>query len=401
MELRISITRDNRPQRAKPWLVRWYGDYDVRTGKQRRYCKSFTLRKDAERFVEEKKAEFQAGLPADQRDITLKQLCRKFMDTRPKAYSKAYRRGLEETIDRLLTYFSAVTSIRRIRIEDAEAFIASLEPTSPQYIAKGKELSDSALALHLRQAKTIFSTAQAWGYLKANPFQKVKLGNLRRREWHFISVEEFNAIIDQTPSLREKALYGVMYWCGLRFGEAANLRWEGRCIDFERGEISVFNRPATKTLPPFRVKDYEARIVPMNTWIMGMLKQLHALRQDHCPYVFLTPERLERVQDRWTTLQKARKSHDWENRFMLNSVLRDFKTRCCRAGIKTDLKLTLHGLRKSWATNLANSGKVPPKTLLELGGWSSIRTCEEFYLKNTDANRQRACQVLNELAGGE
>jgi len=80
--------------------------------------------------------------------------------------------------------------------------------------------------------------------------------------------------------------------------------------------------------------------------------------------------------------------------------IKTFKRRCEKAGIKTDLRLDLHGLRKSWAMNLANSGRVPPKTLLELGGWSSIRTCEEFYLKNTDANRQRACDVLNELAGG-
>lgn len=33
-------------------------------------------------------------------------------------------------------------------------------------------------------------------------------------------------------------------------------------------------------------------------------------------------------------------------------------------------------------------------------GWSDIKTCEEFYLKNSDANEERACQVLNGLAGG-
>ena len=85
---------------------------------------------------------------------------------------------------------------------------------------------------------------------------------------------------------------------------------------------------------------------------------------------------------------------------MLNGALRNFKARCIRAGISTELKLTIHCLRKSWACNLANSGQVPPKTLLELGGWSDIKTCEEFYLKNSDANEERACQVLNSLAGG-
>ena len=90
----------------------------------------------------------------------------------------------------------------------------------------------------------------------------------------------------------------------------------------------------------------------------------------------------------------------WENRFMLNVVLRNFKSRADRAGIKTALKYNLHGLRKSWATNLANSGKVPMHTLQMLGGWAKIQTCEEFYLQNGDANTERALGVLDELAGG-
>jgi hypothetical protein len=47
---------------------------------------------------------------------------------------------------------------------------------------------------------------------------------------------------------------------------------------------------------------------------------------------------------------------------------------------------------------LANSGKVPAHTLKELSGWSNIKTCDEFYLQSGDANRERACDVLNELA---
>jgi len=140
--------------------------------------------------------------------------------------------------------------------------------------------------------------------------------------------------------------------------------------------------------------------VPMNRWVVDMLKKLYVERDENCPYVFLTARRLEIVKKRWQNLKKARKSGDWENRFMLNGTLRNFKARCIRAGIKTDLRLALHELRKSWAMNLANSGKVPMHTLQKLGGWSDIKTCEEFYLRSSDANRERACEVLNELAGG-
>ena len=93
MEQKICIVKDNRPNRKKTWLARWWGEYDPRTGKQRRYSKSFTLKKDAELFAEEKEAEFKAGLPRDQRDITLRQLCQKFMANRTKSLMTSSRRG--------------------------------------------------------------------------------------------------------------------------------------------------------------------------------------------------------------------------------------------------------------------------------------------------------------------
>ena len=210
---------------------------------------------------------------------------------------------------------------------------------------------------------------------------------------------QFNALINHTRNIGDTALYGVLYWCGLRYGEAVNLIWDGGNIDFEKNQIHIHNRPGTKTIPPFNVKDYEARSVPMNKWVVDMLKILHSQAEEKCPFVFLTSKRLEIVRAKWQKFQTAGKSRDWENRYMLNGMLRNFKGRCIRAGIRTDLKINLHGLRKSWATNLANSGKVPMHTLQMLGGWAKIQTCEEFYLQNGDANTQRACDVLNELAG--
>ena len=60
-------------------------------------------------------------------------------------------------------------------------------------------------------------------------------------------------------------------------------------------------------------------------------------------------------------------------------------------------KLTIHCLRKSYACNLANSGKVPTHTLLELMGHSDIKTCNDYYLKNISANKKRAVEVLEEI----
>ena len=68
------------------------------------------------------------------------------------------------------------------------------------------------------------------------------------------------------------------------------------------------------------------------------------------------------------------------------------------AYILSNDKISQHCLRKSWACNLANNG-VPPHTLMKMGGWSSIDTVQQFYLKTSDENEKRAVEMLDRLMG--
>jgi len=71
---------------------------------------------------------------------------------------------------------------------------------------------------------------------------------------------------------------------------------------------------------------------------------------------------------------------------------------CQRAGIATDDRLSVHCLRKSYGTNLANLG-TPVHTLKELMGHSNIQTTMEYYLFSSDANKKKAVDVLEGLVG--
>ena len=44
-------------------------------------------------------------------------------------------------------------------------------------------------------------------------------------------------------------------------GEAFSLTWND--IDFERGRLVISNRDGTVDMPPFKVKDHEARRIPL------------------------------------------------------------------------------------------------------------------------------------------
>jgi len=56
-----------------------------------------------------------------------------------------------------------------------------------------------------------------------------------------------------------------------------------------------------------------------------------------------------------------------------------------------DDRLSVHCLRKSYGTNLANLGTVV-HTLKELMGHSNIQTTMEYYLFSSDANKKKAVE---------
>jgi integrase len=202
--------------------------------------------------------------------------------------------------------------------------------------------------------------------------------------------------MENAPTLRLKGFFGVMYGCGLRSGEALNLLANTRNIDFETNQIHLFSRPGTKETPQFLLKDKEARNITMPQWVKTILQNLYKQHDPDCPFLFLTPERWEVVQRKWAKLREAGRSREWQNNMLMNNNYRNFQTYCTRAGIKTSDKLCLHCLRKSWACNLAENG-IAPKTLCELGGWSNPSTLHEYYTRVSDANRDKARQVLDDL----
>lgn len=397
-DFNIRIEKDNRPNRKKPYLVRWSGEFDPHAGRQKRYCRSFAKRKDAERFLQQKKDEFEAGLSKDERHITIKQLCDKFIAVNQKEYTSGTINLYQDSIGRLLSYFHPSTPVHTIRQEHAQAFIAQLGYVRKDCLAQGDELSDSARNIKLRNCKKIFNTAVEWKYIIENPFKNIKQVKPTTKTWHRVTVEEFNSILEYIPTLRNKVFYSLLYGCGLRTGEALNLLNNGVNIDIENKQIQLKNRPATQNIPPFLLKDKEARNIPIPQKVLELIKKLNKEHDPHCPFLLMTKERWQTVQQTWHKMRKEGKAREWQNWRLVCNPLRDFKRVCKRAGIKTDEKLNLHCLRKGWACNLAENG-VSPKTLCELGGWSDPSVLNEYYNKVTDANRDKARRILDELMG--
>ncbi len=212
--------------RKCPFVVRWHGEPDVETGKQKRYGRSFESIREARVFLAQKQAELDRGTPRDPVDVTLECLVDEFAEARLSTLSHASKSGYGNTTDQMLAYFGRERRVRDIQRRQAEAFIA----TRQRCDGRPGELSSWSRVRHLIHCRAIFGAAVEWGYTDHNPFRATRSsGNSplrlqpKGRPWPHITPEEFARLQRVVPTARQRAAYWLMYGCGLRPGEVYNI----------------------------------------------------------------------------------------------------------------------------------------------------------------------------------
>ena len=389
MRLRNDVSVSYNKARKK-WLVRWSGKYDPATEKQPRHCKTFKRKRDTEQHAASLKQDKADGINIEPKNITLQNLCDKVIEAKKGNLSPETITAYQDTIRRLINSFGPHRNTKTISPQEAQSFMNNLK-----YLEKEGTLSDYSRLRHLKSCQVIFNFAVKSNYFRTSPFQNITINNLSKDDWHYMNPKEYNALINNTPNLRLKAFYAVMYGCGLRFGTAVHLWWD-KNIDFINSQIHIKDRKSKNGFPPFRIKDHQGRSVDCPKWAMDFLKQLKEQSSSDNPYVFITNDRLELIKEKWDNWQQEGKKDKWKNGTMVNNTNRDFTLHCKKAGIITSDKLSVHCLRKAYGTNLANLG-TPVHTLKDLMGHGSITTTMKFYLKSTDANKKKAVRGLEEL----
>jgi integrase len=385
---KIGLYRD--PRMKKPWVVRWFGEYDPASGKQRRYSKSFKLKVEAEEFQAAKRQEFGQGTLRDKApNVTLTSFCGDWLNTRKPELKPASVELYGLTVRRLLGYFGKEALLQEITPKKAAAFVAEQKSWAKAH--EGEELSDWSREQIKRHCKTIFETAVQWGLLKTNPFKHLRSKKLAPKRWHRVTAPQYQRLLEAAPKLRWKVFYALAYTSGTRMGELFSLTWND--IDFENGRLVIANRDSTADMPPFHVKDHEARRIPLPNHTVDLLAEWQAKAPEGVPYILLTKQRYERVKAKWQRLRNQRQP--WKNRYMVNNVLRDFKRHFKRGGIKPVAKLTVHTLRKSCGQNWADH--LPMNVVKELMGHSKVETTLEFYNQVDSDHEAKAARVIQQL----
>ena len=313
MAYRHGIIVQKLSKRRKPYLVRWKGEYNFRTGTYKKHSKSFFRKKDAELFAEKLQDELDNGLDPKRKKVPVGDFLKKHLAFKKKEVRHGTYLRYNTAINLFQKYFNPSIPIRKIHQEKCEEFISQIGYIDENYKKLDKPIADSTRHQYLRLFKTTFKKAVKWGYIDKNPFQDITLGSPAKKAWYYIQPKDFKNIMTAIDNLfiyeksrkrqtirkiRLKAFYSLMYGCGLRFGEAVNMLWDDQNLDLEEGMVHVVNRAGSQNMPLYNIKDYESRSIKMPKFTIRALKELQKVDGQSSPFVFLCEDQWERVLER-------------------------------------------------------------------------------------------------------
>ncbi|MBR4734516.1 MAG: tyrosine recombinase XerD [Bacteroidales bacterium] len=241
--------------------------------------------------------------------------------------------------------------------QDVKAFLQGvlLEPkmVTPSVIENylgSIDVSKRSSARILSALRNFFDWCVLEGEMKDNPAARVDSPKLGKYLPAVLSVEEVEAIMDSVDlkapfGKRDRAILEVLYGCGLRVSEAAELRISR--INFEDGFVDVIG------------KGDKQRLVPLGDMAADSIKA----------YLEERPVPFSRAQEDILFLNRFGKS------LSRVSIFNMVKKQAMLAGIQKEI--SPHTFRHSFATHLIENG-ADLRIVQEMLGHESILTTEIY-----------------------
>ena len=358
-------------KRRHHWIVRWYGT-------NKKYGKVFRTRKEAEKYA----LDLQSRLAQGRSDRPEKIELHEFRHEHEKIMKGQVAYATLDDQRRALQFFENFIGgsilLSKIKPRHAEAFVAYRLSVVPSIATVNKDI---------RTLRSIFNLAiEPRGYLTEgqNPFAKIKERKTTENEIRYVQIEEYLALMDKAKDLWWRTFLSIAYGSGLRRNEILNLTWKN--IDFENQLITVAVKKESQKLIEWDPKSRRNRIVPMSDESTQLLADLQLNAKEAFPYIFISPQRFERIRER-------QKIGTWTPRSqVVNNLDRNFRLLRSKAGVD---ECVLHDLRRSAITNWAK--KLPIQVVQELAGHSDISTTRKYYLAVRSEDLASASDFLNKL----
>lgn len=252
-----------------------------------------------------------------------------------------------ETTKTSNTYYSAKFKLQKfISFCGAELPLKSINSKMiDQYVISCKNAGNRLTTINsdLRTLKGAFNKAIEYGYIKENPIKKLlKVDKLPPKS---ISPDDFKKLISGIDdSLFRSFVYFIIY-TGCRKNEALNITWSN--VNLDKGYLVIET-----------AKSREFRQIPISDKLRKLLETL--------------PSEVGKLFP-WSSWWAGRKFKNYAD--------------------QTGVKVTLHGLRHTFATILANS-ETPLRVLQDLMGHKDIQSTM-VYISAVDKSKHEAINKID------
>ena len=327
--------------------------------------KGFKTKKEAleaERYlrsVELKEKNFGAKITTDMLYQLLKE--EDEINNRKKSYIDTQANNYNKHIKH---YFSKVDNIDKLTYEDIYQFREYLREKNAKN--SEKKLSPNTINKIIVLLKKILDVGLRKGYYKEHPVGLLKKLPIEKRKMQFWTVKEFKHFLSlfKNDEYNLELLFTVLFFTGLRLGEALALTWKD--IEFSTSTIhvskSMYVNKGEEHISSTKTKSGTRRII-INKKLIETLEEWKQEQTERLREFSTDTEKLQIFQDSPITLTK-------------NSIEKQYKKILARdSSLK---KIRIHDFRHSHASLLINQGE-DYLIVKERLGHASITTTIDTY----------------------
>ena len=269
--------------------------------------------------------------------------------------------------------------------------VAELKPEHVRSWLKQQTYSSAYASQVLGLMRFIFDTAVGDGLIERHPFAHInpsdylknKSPNQRKQLINPLTFEEIERVLNAAPD-RERALWGVGFFTGMRIQELLTLRWED--IDWESETIHIRRAAKRRVSGEEYVAETKTessdRIIEVDQEVMRHLRNHRKYTQLEGTYIF-KPERTvyslssaARKLDGARTRQFLKHERD---RYGFNTLEGLWKAALKRAGVSL-VNRTPKQIRHTYASLMLSEG-MSPMNVANTMGHISLTMLEKHYAK--------------------
>lgn len=282
-------------------------------------------------------------------------------------------------------YFSDKVLLSKVDGEAIEQY--QIDMRTKLKTKQGKSYSETTIRRHLETLRNILQYAKTHKYIKANPFEEVRITTTKKEEDHidFLAPAEAAAFIDSlsSESLFWQCFMRILLYCGLRRGECTALQWgdldtDARKITIRRNCTVDKNSKAGFSVGS--TKSGKTRVVYPTETIMKLLDAFKAEQK----------EKYGEIQESWFVFcnptDPSRPIYPttattWLSRFMKKHNMR---------------QISPHDLRHSSGT-LSKMAGVDKKDTQVFLGHSDSKTTDRYYISADDDSQRNIGKAIEAL----